>query len=336
MTILNGVDTRAFGNTAVINGGKQARINANYPYEYDKWRMVWNGYHFAPPDAGSVLYLPGIPGAGSTIQDFSFNFTDSTIDTDEELDTTETDVNCDDDATTAIPINSVIRVESELMLVTATGTTLTVTRGYLGSIAATHTTNQDIFRWLPNHGTITDATWKRLPSGLSVLNFDGDDYVNCGNNTSLDASTALTIEAWVMFTGTQGAYQAIVGKATSYLFAYHDVADKIFLFVRDGSNYSRSDVVSLVLNTWYHIAVLTTDGTTATTAGYINGVSINLAQVVAGSLLINTQNVYLGADSTYGDFAKARIALPRIYPNYALSSTIISNHYNQERHLFGI
>ena len=31
-----------------------------------------------------------------------------------------------------------------------------------------------------NHGTIVGATPVRLPSGLWVLNYDGDDYVDCG------------------------------------------------------------------------------------------------------------------------------------------------------------
>ena len=32
-----------------------------------------------------------------------------------------------------------------------------------------------------NHGTITGATWKRLPSGLWYLDLDAlDDYVDCG------------------------------------------------------------------------------------------------------------------------------------------------------------
>lgn len=76
-----------------------------------------------------------------------FIIVDSVIDTDEVLDATEDGVDCDGDATTAIPAGSIIRVETELMYVSATGTSLTVVRGYLGSTAATHTTNQDIYVW---------------------------------------------------------------------------------------------------------------------------------------------------------------------------------------------
>ena len=39
------------------------------------------------------------------------------------------------------------------------------------------------------------------PSGL-VLQFDGvNDYVNCGNDPSLDITDAITIEAWVKIVG---------------------------------------------------------------------------------------------------------------------------------------
>ena len=77
-------------------------------------------------------------------------FLDSGIDTDEPLDLTETGILCDADATTAIPVGSIISIANdsgygnELMKVTGTGTTLTVTRGALGSTAAVHATNKDI------------------------------------------------------------------------------------------------------------------------------------------------------------------------------------------------
>ncbi len=178
MPIINGVINKVSQNSPlVINGGKTAIINGNRPYGYDKWRMVWNGNHFAPPESGSVLYLPGYPGFGSVIHDFSTNYSDSGIDTNEELTAVETGIDCDADATTAIPVGTVIQIESEKCMVTATGTTLTVNRGYGGTVATTHNTNIDILGWLPNNGTITGATWVRLPSGLSILNYDGSDDI---------------------------------------------------------------------------------------------------------------------------------------------------------------
>jgi hypothetical protein len=50
-----------------------------------------------------------------------------------------------------------------------------------------------------NIGSITGAAWKRLPSGLWVLSFDGqDDYVDCGDNNSLEFTTGpFTLLAWI-------------------------------------------------------------------------------------------------------------------------------------------
>jgi len=49
-----------------------------------------------------------------------------------------------------------------------------------------------------NISAITGATWKRLPSGLWYLDFDGtDDYVDCGNFTPAgDADKQLTVLYW--------------------------------------------------------------------------------------------------------------------------------------------
>lgn len=76
--------------------------------------------------------------------DFYPSDTDSGIDTDEALDASETGVDCDADATSAIPVGTIIKIENELMYVTATGTSLTVSRGYLGTTATTHVTDTDI------------------------------------------------------------------------------------------------------------------------------------------------------------------------------------------------
>ena len=74
MTI-NGVINKVAPKTQIsVNGAAFSGINGIRQYGYDKWGMTWNGNHFAPPDVGSVLYLPGVPGAGSTILDYSSDY----------------------------------------------------------------------------------------------------------------------------------------------------------------------------------------------------------------------------------------------------------------------
>jgi hypothetical protein len=77
-----------------------------------------------------------------------FQQTDAGIDTDAGLSASATTVTWDADASTNIPAGTIVRIESELMYVSSTaagGLTSVVVRGYLGSTAATHTTNQDVY-----------------------------------------------------------------------------------------------------------------------------------------------------------------------------------------------
>jgi len=69
---------------------------------------------------------------------------DSGIDTDEALDSGEEAIDVDADATTAIPVGTIIRIENELYFVTATGTTLTVESAYGRTSNSAHATNKDI------------------------------------------------------------------------------------------------------------------------------------------------------------------------------------------------
>ncbi len=63
-----------------------------------------------------------------------------------------------------------------------------------------------------NHGTITGAVWKRLPSGLWVLNFDGsDDRVDCGDDPSLSPGLGdWSISVWIKAT-VDDNYKVIAG-----------------------------------------------------------------------------------------------------------------------------
>ena len=73
MTTINGVINKVSPKKSplVLNGGNTRTANGLHFADYNKWRMNWNGNLFAPPETGSVLYLPGYPGFGSTTFDFS-------------------------------------------------------------------------------------------------------------------------------------------------------------------------------------------------------------------------------------------------------------------------
>ena len=67
---------------------------------------------------------------------------DTGIDTDEEAASGETAIDVDADASSAIPVGTIIMIGGEPMSVTATGTTLTVVR----TQAVVHATGSDIYK----------------------------------------------------------------------------------------------------------------------------------------------------------------------------------------------
>jgi len=125
--------------------------------------------------------------------------TDTGIDTDETLTAGETDIDCDADATTAIPVGTIIRIENELYYVTATGTTLTVVAGYGRSTATTHATNKDIY--IPQLAYLYCAKTHKIPvvsdiDGATTAAYTaGVLKINAGS-----FSTTGTLEAGSTFT----------------------------------------------------------------------------------------------------------------------------------------
>ncbi len=108
-----------------------------------------------------------------------------------------------------------------------------------------------------NHGTIYGASWT---SGKvnGALSFDGTkEYVDCGNNETLDPTQGATIEAWVKFNQLPSAAKhimSIAGRSGSGtdLDLQTETDDK-FKFYIDGSKLAVSNTVAET-NKWYHIA----------------------------------------------------------------------------------
>ena len=93
--------------------------------------------------------------------------------------------------------------------------------------------------------------------------FDGvDDFVDCGNDESLDITEAITIEAW-FYQKSQAEHKGIVSKWGSisdsrswYFLTILDSGNSyIRMKVQDASNveYTAQDPSPISLNTWYHV-----------------------------------------------------------------------------------
>ncbi len=119
-----------------------------------------------------------------------------------------------------------------------------------------------------NDGTCVNGTDQNAVGFIDGADdFDGsNDWIDCGNDTSLDITDEITIEAWVYKTGNgQGTYPAIVSRASGtkrYQFRYRPSQTNVQFFLGDGTTFdyvvSNSD---LPTNTWTHV-VGTWDGST--------------------------------------------------------------------------
>ncbi len=194
-----------------------------------------------------------------------------------------------------------------------------------------------------NVGTITGATWKRLPSGLWYLSFDGsDDEVDCGNNAVFRPTSGdLAVEIWVKPDATQNDYTNIVSvhyngwaleqsgsNVNQYYFAYFN-----------GSGWEgQSTLTTLTADIWQHLFVQKR-GTNI--EHYLNGVLSASESGVADSFVYSEAlSLFLGRRSRPAPTPPATywgggLALVRVYLR-SFSALDVQNSFNREKHLFGV
>jgi len=175
-----------------------------------------------------------------------------------------------------------------------------------------------------NNGTIIGANWTTGKIG-SALNFDGiDDYVDCGNDTSLNITGAITVEAWVNMTSiTANIQNYIVSKiGTGYWFLGYKTDTKYWrIILYDGTNYLQSSWYDTSpTNKWLHI-VSVFDGVD-TTQLYVNGIKKDEDSGTMGDYSAAATSLSI---STAGNF-NGIIDEVRIY-NRALSAEEINESY---------
>ena len=188
-------------------------------------------------------------------------------------------------------------------------------------------------------GSMTGAIWKRLPSGLWCLSFDGnDDYVNCGHNGLLNLTDALSAELWFRAASfTQ--FDTLIGRTLSGNWndggwaIFHDGGSSLRFWVDHYTNNVAHISLSVVDTDWHYVV-----GTYSKAA---NAIKIYLDAVkgtddtYSSSITYDSADLTVGADTQHSYVFDGKIALVRIY-NRALSALEIQNHFNREKHLFGV
>jgi len=189
-----------------------------------------------------------------------------------------------------------------------------------------------------NDGVIHGATWVEGKYG-GALRFDGvDDYVDCGNDASLDITGAITIEAWIKNNGPSGSdcYDWIVGKEPTdgyqgyALFLQKTGALRIEILANKPTHGNLIGTTNLRSDTWHHVVgtyddsvmKVYVDGTKEKSANYYSGMTSNNYALYIGRRLFPYP-------TDYGAF-NGIIDEVRIY-NRALTADEIKSHYEGQQ-----
>lgn len=183
-----------------------------------------------------------------------------------------------------------------------------------------------------NHGAITGATWTRLPSGLWCLNFDGtDDLISVNHNVNLIGMGSLTFEWWEKWAEYKTA--RVIYKNLSYYVLFWDNGHVYGRVYTDGSSAEvdsgAGDISAGDVGKWIYWQ-LVYDGSTVK-------LFKNLNEIGSGATTGNVTgtNTFYLAGGYAGQKSNSSIALFRFH-NRALSMLERQNHFNREKHLFGV
>jgi len=184
-----------------------------------------------------------------------------------------------------------------------------------------------------NHGTLnamafpstTLSGWNPGKDGVG-LQFDGSsDYVDCGNDPSLNITNAITIEAWVKTTQTTRGQ--ITAKVSAWQFAKRESTHKISIYLYgitplrwEGGDTEINDGV------WHHI-VATYDANGGANNGnfYLDGV-LDGQFTSTGNIDVNSNNLAIGNQIFCAHNFNGAIDEVRIY-NRALNAEEIKQLY---------
>ena len=176
-----------------------------------------------------------------------------------------------------------------------------------------------------NDGTVNGAGWTTGRCG-SALSFNGtNNYVEVPDDNSLHISDEITIEAWIKPTDT-AQWRTIISKFVGsrkdiYLFIY---AGKLGVAL-DGPKSSdwRPDV-PISTDTWTHVAV-TYDGSYLKL--FKNGAE-SASKGASGilSLATNTNSLYIGKNTMWGEYFKGTIDEVRVYGRGLSPEEIRAHH----------
>ncbi len=194
-----------------------------------------------------------------------------------------------------------------------------------------------------NHGAIIGATWKCLPSGLWVLNYDGtDDYVTVTHNASVSfgLTDSFSILVWFRSTGvvtpTYGTIATKRSGTENYSLYLNQTSNNLIFDMYDGA--ANPNVVIIANhgdNVWRLCAAVRSVADDKLYLSLNAGAQSNAIDTTTVTSA-NVGNLLWGWNGGGGGrYFPGQIALPRIFKR-ALSAAEIKAIFDTERDLLGV
>lgn len=195
-----------------------------------------------------------------------------------------------------------------------------------------------------NNGTTTGAVWTHGTYGYGLY-FDGiDDYVNCGNDSSLNITEEITIMAWANFDSIKD-YNYIFSKSGDENAIRVDSVGTIACYIYDADadqanpwgSVSAIYVAGITAGSWNHY-VLVYDVSDRTLRLFINGVQQSSITTTGGDGKIETpanQNTLVGAKTAGSYSTTGTITRPYIDTRAWTAAEILAE-YNASKGAFGL
>lgn len=176
-----------------------------------------------------------------------------------------------------------------------------------------------------NNGTLFNGVTFGTGNG-GYFSFPGNGYVNCGNGSSLNISSAITIN--VIFRASSwpiGSWSTLVSKGDTSYRVQNSNDIPSFNFGTTGlSIIDYRSVYAIAKNNWY-MATSVFDGSTKKI--YLNSI-LDKSDNVTGTISTNSFNVYIGENAqATGRYFTGDIAAVQIY-NVALNQSEINELYD--------
>jgi len=181
-------------------------------------------------------------------------------------------------------------------------------------------------------GSFSGVTFSPL-TGSGVWNFDGiDDYIDCGNDASLNITGALTVSVWVRpsTNSNQGTFISKRSSSnTNYQLLPYGAGVRFYV----GSEHPGGSSFSLQQNMWTHIVGVFRPGQSIDL--YWKG-SLNQTTSTSTTTANTVTNpVVIGSSYNQNAFFSGVIGPVHIY-NRALSANEVLHNYNALKSRFGL